>query len=378
MNEPADWAELAAGLPCAASFEAVVAGRPARLAPSQLVELIVAAEKLISHVQALQLTAVAEFAQPGRCGDLSDLIEMLTEKGGQAKLPDGTIDVDALDVLIREQAQRMASAEIAAALCQSPRGASRRVSDALEMVDHLPATLSALRDGRIDRARAAVIADRTHLLADELRGGRGGRRGRAGDHSHAGAVQADDRPPGHRRRSGRRAEANGGSSGRTMCGPRGGRGRNGSDQGHPAGRRSCQRLRTAGFDCPRHRWSGWPPHWRPPRRRVDRHLRLAAHRRPRRRDPDEGHPRSRNPNAAVQATAVASRRSASPNRNRPPTWPTPHRLQAPAISHPPPGRSHCPTTNPNPPPTWPTPKYLPSLPAAQQVLICRSAFRSLA
>ena len=171
MNERTDWTEFAAGLPCTASFEAVVASQPARLAPNELVELIVAAEKLISHVQALQVAAVAEFARPGRCGDLSDLIDMLTEKGGQAKLPDGTINVEALELLVREQAQRMASAEVAAALCQSPRGASRRVCEALEMVDHLPATLSALRDGRIDRARAAVIADRTHLLADELRSG---------------------------------------------------------------------------------------------------------------------------------------------------------------------------------------------------------------
>src|SRR4051794_40419197 len=38
------------------------------------------------------------------------------------------------------------------------------------MVDQLPVTLSALQDGLIDRARATLIADRTHLLDPELRG----------------------------------------------------------------------------------------------------------------------------------------------------------------------------------------------------------------
>src|ERR1700712_3641593 len=63
----------------------------------------------------------------------------------------------------------MAAAEIAAALHQSPRGAAHRVAAALELVDHLPATLCALQDGRIDKARAAVIADRTHQLHPDLR-----------------------------------------------------------------------------------------------------------------------------------------------------------------------------------------------------------------
>src|SRR3978361_1132964 len=159
-----DWSSLAAAAPDGACFDAVDAARPGQLPPAALVDMIVTAEKLISHIQALQIQAVAEFARPGRAGDLTDLIDMLTEKGGQAKLPDGTINIDALEVLVNEEAQRMAAAEIAAALHQSPRGAPPRVAPALELADHLPATLTALRDGRIDKARAAVIADRTHQL----------------------------------------------------------------------------------------------------------------------------------------------------------------------------------------------------------------------
>jgi hypothetical protein len=164
-----DWSQLAATIPDAASFTAITAARPTQLAPNELVDLIVTTEKLISHLHAMQIGAVAEFARPGRAGDLTGLIDMLTEKGGQAKLPDGTINIDALEVLVNEEAQRMAAAEIAAALHQSPRGAAHRITTALEMVDQLPATLTALRDGRIDKARAAVIAERTHLLDPQLR-----------------------------------------------------------------------------------------------------------------------------------------------------------------------------------------------------------------
>src|ERR1700710_2291000 len=99
-------ASLAGAISDAGSLEDLVAARPALLAPAELVALIVAAEKLVSQVQAIQMTATAEFARPGRAGDLSDLIEMLTEKGGQAKLPDGTINLDALEVLVNEEARR--------------------------------------------------------------------------------------------------------------------------------------------------------------------------------------------------------------------------------------------------------------------------------
>ncbi len=89
--------------PDAVSFAAVTAARPAQLPPTELVDMIVTTEKLISHLHALQIGAVAEFARPGRAGDLTGLIDLLTEKGGQAKLPDGTINIDALETLVKKK-----------------------------------------------------------------------------------------------------------------------------------------------------------------------------------------------------------------------------------------------------------------------------------
>ncbi len=115
------------------------------------------------------MSAVAEFARPGRAGSIDRLVEALTDKAGFAMNPDGTLDAERLACLVEEQARVMAGAQIAAALHQSPVGASRRVDAALEIVDELPETLSALRDGLIDVPRARVIAERTQNLSPEAR-----------------------------------------------------------------------------------------------------------------------------------------------------------------------------------------------------------------
>jgi len=168
-QESLGWSAAAAALPDADTLRRLAKSEPADLSAAELIDFIVCAERLQSFVQALQISAVAEFARPGRCGDVSDLVDMLTEKGGRAKLSDGSIDVDVLEALVQEQTRRLAAAEIAAALRQSSIGAARRVDAALEYADELPATLRALREGRIDKARAWVIADRTGNLDPDLR-----------------------------------------------------------------------------------------------------------------------------------------------------------------------------------------------------------------
>jgi len=50
------------------------------LPSAALVDYVVAAEKLLSHVLALQVAAVAEFARPGRAGDVGDLGRRPAEK----------------------------------------------------------------------------------------------------------------------------------------------------------------------------------------------------------------------------------------------------------------------------------------------------------
>ncbi|MET3805160.1 hypothetical protein ABIB25_002160 [Nakamurella sp. UYEF19] len=158
-----------AAVPVADTFEWVTSAVPAALSPSELPDLIVAANRLISHLQAVQIAAVAEFATPGRCGSMTKLIAGLIDHTGLANRPGGLVDPEAMSVLIAERAQDMAAAEISAALHQSPLGAAHRVSAAVELVEELPATLAALKAGRIDLPRARMIAERTANLDPTLR-----------------------------------------------------------------------------------------------------------------------------------------------------------------------------------------------------------------
>ncbi len=164
-----DWPCLAAELPSVESFDAACAVSPQELRSTELPDLIVSVDRLISRLQAVQMAAVAEFARPGRAGSMQRLIDALTDKAGFALNPDGTLDAERLQSLIEEQARVMAGAQIAAALHQPPIGAGRRVDAALDLVDELPETLSALRDGLIDLPRARTIAERTQNLPPEMR-----------------------------------------------------------------------------------------------------------------------------------------------------------------------------------------------------------------
>src|SRR5664279_4894553 len=70
---------------------------------------------------------------------------------------------------LHERAASLAAAEVAAALQISPITAGSRVRKAQDLCDALPATLNALADGRIDRGRAWLIAERTAPLSPSLR-----------------------------------------------------------------------------------------------------------------------------------------------------------------------------------------------------------------
>jgi hypothetical protein len=120
------WPVVVSLLPGIESFGVVSAACPAELTPADLPDLIVAADRLISHLQAVQVTAVAEFSLPGRSGSMGQLIDGLVDKTGLADRGDGTFDAFSMHCLIQERAQSMAAAEIGAALHQSPHGAARR------------------------------------------------------------------------------------------------------------------------------------------------------------------------------------------------------------------------------------------------------------
>ena len=95
----------------------------------------------------------------------------------------------------RDEVDEFAADELALHLRLTKRAAEARLGFALAM-DRLPATAAALRAGRIDARRAAVVADAVLLLNDAARGaGRaaGAAPGRRADHRTAAARPAPAR-----------------------------------------------------------------------------------------------------------------------------------------------------------------------------------------
>lgn len=150
-----------------------------------LLDGIVAAQRMIARVQALQQRWIAAFARPGVALPLADVIEAastsLAEKFG-AHLPDtgnspGDDAAEASTALahplwrsaIIDTASRFAAAEIACATHLAPITARMRVEQATMMVNTLPATLAAQQAGHLDGYRAAIIADGVTALPAGLR-----------------------------------------------------------------------------------------------------------------------------------------------------------------------------------------------------------------
>ena len=125
------WSELAAKSGYAESMSAVAQVNPGALSGAELVDAIVASEKALSLLAARQMGLLAEFARPGRAGDVSDLVAELMDKGGQGRGPDGEIDLDTVETLVEERAASLAAAEVAAALrrCRSRRSPRVRGSE---------------------------------------------------------------------------------------------------------------------------------------------------------------------------------------------------------------------------------------------------------
>lgn len=152
-----------------------------------LLDGIVAAQRLIARVQALQQRWIAAFASPGVAVPLGDVIEAastcLAEKFG-AHLPDTGKSTDGDDddseasaalahplwrSTIIDTASRFAAAEISCATHLAPITSRMRVEQATMMVNTLPATLAAQQSGHLDGYRAAIIADGVSALPPALR-----------------------------------------------------------------------------------------------------------------------------------------------------------------------------------------------------------------
>ena len=155
------WSGAASASPDCDAFAAVSTASAEDLPGRDLVDVIVTADKLIGHLQAAQLTAIAAFSRPGRAAPLDSMLDALRDQLGPM---DGSRDPAAVAAHLHDLGRDLAAAEIAAALRQSPIGAAARVALAVEPVEDMPASLAALSDGRIDIARARTIAERTRLL----------------------------------------------------------------------------------------------------------------------------------------------------------------------------------------------------------------------
>ena len=134
------------------------------LPPADLVDAVIASERLLAHVHAVQARLLAELGLPGRSGDITKLVDALVGKAGQGRGDDGEIDQVKVEQVTAETAVRAAAAQVAAVLDWSPTTAKIRIGQAQRMLTALPATLAALHTGRVDIGRARMICDRTAVL----------------------------------------------------------------------------------------------------------------------------------------------------------------------------------------------------------------------
>ncbi len=158
-------AEIAAALPGAATLAFLDAAAPARLSPSDLVDAVIAAERLLAHVNAVQAELLAELGRPQRCGDVTGLVDALINKAGLGHAADGHLDDELVSELTRDRSIGVAAAELAAVLDWAPQTARIRIEQSTRLLTAFPDTLQALRQGRVDVGRVRMILDRTAALS---------------------------------------------------------------------------------------------------------------------------------------------------------------------------------------------------------------------
>src|ERR1700712_1755900 len=157
-------AVAAAACPGVDPLSCLTAADVSALPPSDLVDAVIASERLLAPVNAVQAALLAELGRPGRCGDITALVDALIGKAGQGRNTDGHIDQAKVDEVSRQTAVRVAATEVAAVLDWSPITAKIRIGQAQRMRSALPGTFTALHAGRIDIGRARMIVDRTAVL----------------------------------------------------------------------------------------------------------------------------------------------------------------------------------------------------------------------
>jgi hypothetical protein len=166
-----DWWAYAASLsPTGYLLDAINELPFEQLDAERAIQITVAAGKLVNKAQALQVKAIARFAElrPRRRGE--------PESGYAPNL------------------SRYAADELGLALGVSRQAAGRRLGLAWSLADHLPATLNAMHAGRIDLRKAEIIADGTAVLTGkQLRAVEHNVLQRAGHQTHPQLRAATDR-----------------------------------------------------------------------------------------------------------------------------------------------------------------------------------------
>jgi hypothetical protein len=120
-----DWPALAGSRASVDSLTALAGADPAELSGSELVEAVVASEKAMSMLAAIQMRLLSAFAKPFVAGDPMRLAARLARKNCIT----GDEDPNNVEMFGPEAAASLAAAEVAAALRISPVTAGIRVRE---------------------------------------------------------------------------------------------------------------------------------------------------------------------------------------------------------------------------------------------------------
>lgn len=119
---------------------------------------IQAAQELLAWLTAVQATQLARLAEPGCCGDPTDLAH------AAARIDPDLSDAEPESVHWALAGTQLAVGHLGAGLCISPISAGYRISDAQDLVENLPDLHAALAAGTVDPTRARILQQRTKVL----------------------------------------------------------------------------------------------------------------------------------------------------------------------------------------------------------------------
>ncbi len=143
-----------------------------------MVQAVLGAQRVASYAKAQAMYWTAALARPGVAVPMSDLLDSIAHRGEEqgrgGDVPEelaeraaaGTevVGDDSLGHTLAAEAAGGAEPELSAAWLVAPITARRRIADAQDLVEQLPATFTALEQGRIEEVRARIIAETTAVL----------------------------------------------------------------------------------------------------------------------------------------------------------------------------------------------------------------------